>query len=93
MKETGKKIWKLNASVLKVEALIEKWKKIARTLTDANETLEEKLQQEKSITDHRRREILGKDALKQWYRLLKIVKATSIEECKKREAERRLERK
>ena len=90
MKEIGKKIWKLNAKLLENERVVDKWKKIARRLTDANETLEEKLESEINITAFRRREVLGKDAQKRWSRLIKIVKADSIEEGKKAAAERKL---
>ena len=53
MKETGKKVWKLNVKLLENEKVVEKWKKVARKLTDTNETLEEKLEDEKNITVYR----------------------------------------
>ena len=92
MKETGKKIWKLNVNHLKNERLVKKWKKIAGNLTDANETLEEKLDQEKNMMSYRRREVLGRDTLKQWSKWTKIVKAKSIEEGKKAVAEKSSEK-
>ena len=90
MKETGKKVWKLNAKLLENERVVDKWKKIARRLTDANETLEEKLENEINITTFRRREVLGKDAQKRWASLIKIVKADSIEEGKRAAEEKKL---
>ena len=75
-------------NVLKNEKLVERWKKIVRNLTEANESLEDKLDQEKDMTAYRRREVIGMDALKQWTKLIKIVKAMSIEEGKKAKMER-----
>ena len=81
-KESGKKVWKLNVSQLRDEILVEKWKKIASNLTEANEFLRDKLEGEYEITDHRVVELLGKDTLKKWNKLLGIIKAMSIEKNK-----------
>ena len=68
-KESRKKVWKLNVKQLQDEKLIERWKKIAGNLTEANESLREKLDSENEISAYRYNEILGKDALRRWISL------------------------
>ena len=74
-KESGRKVWKMNANLLKEESLIRKWKSIANNLTDANDTLKEKLNNEKDITEQRMTDVVGRDAFKRWNDFLGIVKS------------------
>ena len=86
-KESGKKVWKLNIKQLHDEKLIEKWKKIAGNLTEANKSLREKLDSEKEISAYRYNEILGKDALRRWTSLISIIKANAIKDSKEKAEE------
>ena len=82
-KETGKKTWRLNSKILQDETMVKRWIKIAKNLTEANETLRGILDNEREITELRYEDVLGRDALKQWNKLTKIIKAMYINESKK----------
>ena len=78
-KESGKKIWKMNVKLLEEELLIRKWRNAAANLTVANNTLETRLEEMRNLSEHRKIELLGKDAFRRWGDLLGIVKASAIE--------------
>ena len=69
----------MNVKLLEEESLVRKWKNAASNLTEANNSLEAKLEEMKNLSEHRRAELLGKDAFRRWNDLLGIVKASAIE--------------
>ena len=84
-KESGKKVWKLNAKLLEEEILIKRWKHIANNLTDANDSLKIKLLNERNISERRYIDVLGKDAFKRWGDLVGIIKSQAIEFTREKE--------
>ena len=68
----------MNTNHLKDVKLVKYWQKTLKRFVDSSENLVEKLDAEKDLTEHRRTEILGLNAYKNWNKLVKIVKSTSI---------------
>ena len=91
-KETGSKPWKMNTAYLKDVTLMRHWQKTAKRFSDSSETLEEKLDLEEGISEHRKIEVLGRNAYKNWKILVGIVKSTSIKKAREEEKERDLEK-
>ena len=79
----------MNTKYLKDVKLVNYWQKTLRRFVNASENLEEKLDAEANITEYRRTEILGLNAYKNWNRLVKIVKTTSIKRAQNEASELR----
>ena len=81
-KESGTKVWKMNVNLFEDERLVKKWKSAAINLTEANELLKVRLDNETDITEKRYDDLIGKDSFKWWNDLIGIVKASAIETSK-----------
>ena len=79
----------MNTKYLKDVKLVNYWQKTLRRFVNASENLEEKLDAEANITEYRRTEILGLNAYKNWNKLVKIVKTTSIKKAQNEASELR----